>query len=290
MQVNMHSVSKQSSYIKTTINTRPITFIDTPGFCDVNISMSKGNEEMVNALLLAKAGVHAFAFVLDATSRFSQAHSIALQDFQKFEQITPFTFVLFVKARQLSSCEAEQQNIISEMLNDQECPVVLKQFMEKIGFRYIMVESVDYMAEDYYIKKSSELIDKIDDIFLKNRIVFTCSLMDLAKQAYVAQERVHKQSNPAIDEMAVHAAAALQLQSNLAEAEQRHTERITEAGMQDSEIPAGATATRGATFCAFSLIGATIGTYIWPMLGTVVGALAGVFIGKKIYEYAKKTQ
>ena len=285
---NTVSVTKQSAYIKTVINARSITFIDTPGFCDANISMSQKNEEKAHALMLAKDGVHAFAFVLDVTSRFSQTHAIALQDFQKFEGIIPFTFVVFTKGKQLASSEAQQRQIISGMLNNS--PAALKQFMQKLNYRYIILESIDYMSEDYCMNKSSELIEKIDAIFLKKKVVFTCYLINLAKEMYDTQRKVCKQSGnlAATDKMAVHSVVAKQLQNKLTEIEQMYTEQTGEVGMQDRRTQARVAAIRGVIFCFFSLIGAAVGSYMWPMVGTVIGAMAGLFIGKQIYDYTQK--
>ena len=283
---NTVSVTKQSAYIKTVINARPITFIDTPGFCDANITLSQKNEEKAHALMLAKEGVHAFAFVLDVTSRFSQTHAIALQNFQKFEGITPFTFVIFTKGKRLASSEAEQQQIISGMLNNS--PVALKQFMQNINYRYIILESIDYMSEDYCMNKSCELIEKIDAIFMKNRVVFTCYFLSLAKEMYDTQRKVYKQSNLTTDKMAVHSVAAKQLQNKLTEIEQMYAEQTGEVGTQDGRIQARVAAIRGVIFCFFSLIGAAVGSYMWPMVGTVIGAMAGLFIGKQIFDYTQK--
>ena len=141
------TVSKQSSFIKTFIDARPITFIDTPGFCDANISLSQKNEERAHAFLLVKEGVHAFGFVLDVTSRLSKAHLTALQDFQKFEGIMPFTFVIFTKGKRLVSTESEQQKVISRMLNSS--PPALQQFMQSINYRYIILESIESINENY---------------------------------------------------------------------------------------------------------------------------------------------
>ena len=281
---NTVTVSKQSSSIKTVIDARPITFIDTPGFCDANISLSQTNEEKTHALLLAKEGVHAFAFVLDVTSRFSQTHLTALQDFQKFEGIIPFTFVIFTKGKRLASSESEQQKIISRMLNNS--PPALQRFMQSINYRYIILESIEYISEDYYMNKSSELIEKVDNIFMENRVIFTCYLLSLAKEMYDAQRKVYAQNNLTVDKIALHLATAKLLQNKLTEDKQVYCE--SKAGTQDTRVPLKVAAMRGAIFCFFSLIGATIGSYVWPMVGTVIGAMAGLFIGKQIYDDTQK--
>ena len=278
------SVSKQSSFIKSVINARPVTFIDTPGFCDANISLSLQNEEKAHALLLAKEGVHAFAFVLDVTSRFSQTHMTALQDFQKFEGIMPFTFVIFTKGKRLASIESEQQKVISRMLNNS--PPALKQFMQNINYRYIILESIEHINENYSMNKSSELIEKVDNIFMENRVVFKCYLISMAKEMYDTQRKVCKQTNLPEDKIALHLAAAKLLQNKLTEDEQTSTEG--KVGAQNRRAQVKEAAIRGVIFCFFSLIGATIGSYVLPMVGTVIGAMAGLFIGKQIYDSTQK--
>ena len=184
------TVSKQSSFIKTFIDARPITFIDTPGFCDANISLSQKNEERAHALLLVKEGVHTFGIVLDVTSRLSQTYLTALQDFQKFEGIMPFTFVIFTKGKRLVSTESEQQKVISRMLNSS--PPALQQFMQSINYRYIILESIESINENYCMNKSSGVIEKVDNIFMENRVVFTCYLISMAKEMYDTHRKVYK--------------------------------------------------------------------------------------------------
>ena len=103
------SISKQSSRRNVLVNTEVVTLIDTPGFCDINITTSQSYGEMVHAIMLAREGVHAFAFVLDVTSRFSKAHATALQDFQKLGEVAPYTFVIFTNAKRLADDEEGQK-------------------------------------------------------------------------------------------------------------------------------------------------------------------------------------
>jgi len=142
-------VTNQTSKFKIFFNAQPVTLIDTPGFCDINITTSHSYGEMVHVIILAREGVHAFAFVLDVTSRFSKTHVAALQDFQKFGEVAPYTFVIFTKAKQLADDEKGQQLIIAEILSDSECPEALKEFMQSINYRYMLLESVDPVTSDY---------------------------------------------------------------------------------------------------------------------------------------------
>ena len=283
---NAVSVSKQSACIKTMINARPIAFIDTPGFCDASISLSLKNEEKAHALLLAKEGVHAFAFIFDVTSRFSQTHVKALLDFQKFEGIIPFTFVIFTKGKRLASSESEQQKVITRMLNSS--PPALKQFMQSINYRYIILESIEYISEDYLMNKSSELIEKVSNIFMENGAVFTCYLLRMAKEMYDTQRKICKQTNLTVDKTALHSTTAKLLRNKLTEDEQMYAKQTGEFSSQDRRAQAKVAIIRGVIFCFFSLIGATVGSYVWPMVGTVIGAMAGLFIGKQIYDYTQK--
>ena len=47
---------------------------------------------------------------------------IALQDFLGLGEISPYTFVIFTKAKQLASKETDQQTTITNMLYDSNIP------------------------------------------------------------------------------------------------------------------------------------------------------------------------
>ena len=47
--------------------------VDSPGFCDDHVTEQEHMNELANAVLLAREGVHAIVLVLSAESRFTGA-------------------------------------------------------------------------------------------------------------------------------------------------------------------------------------------------------------------------
>ena len=211
------SVSKQSSRRNVLVNTEVVTLIDTPGFCDINITtyITKlwGNGPCNHA---GQKGVHAFAFVFNVTSRFSKAHATALQDFQKLGEVAPYTLVIFTNVKRLADDEEGQKQVISEMLSDSECPEALKEFMQSINYRYMLLESVNAIAYNYYALKSQELMENVVSRSQTSK-VFMCYLMEQAKAFYDAQERLLQERQLNVDHLTVHNEASQQLLNALVE-------------------------------------------------------------------------
>ena len=275
-------MSEQSSCLVTSIKGKSIKFVDTPGFCDSHLSVPGDFHELSHALMLSRSGVHAFIMVLDATSRFSKANVTALQDFFDLGEVAPYTFVIFTKAKQLAPRESEQKTVIVEMLNAANVPDSLNEFMQKVKHRFILLESVSYMGEDYFATKSTELLQMMDTITAETNGMFTCYLINHAKQLY----EVEKQRN--LDELSRHKAAVQHLLTNMQEAKQQKFEaRVTGRKPSNSQP---STNLRAVSFClALAFLGATIGcTYMSPILGTVSGASLGGILGDFLYNYIEK--
>ena len=276
------TVSEQSSCLVTSIKGKSIKFIDTPGFCDSHLSVPEDFHELSHALMLSRSGVHAFVMVLDTTSRFSKANVTALQDFFDLGEVAPYTLVVFTKAKQLAPKESEQKTVILEMLNAANVPDSLSEFMLKIKHRFMLLESVNYMGEDYYATKSAELLQMLDAITTKTNGMFTCYLINHAKELYENE----KQRN--LDELSRHNAAVHHLLTNIQEAKQQRLQaRITGKKLSNSQP---STNLRAISFClAIAFLGATIGyTYMPSILGTVSGASLGGILGEFLHNYVER--
>lgn len=272
------SVSGQTTCVVTNIEGKSIKFIDTPGFCDSRLSVPENFNELSHAIMLSRSGVHAFAMVLDVTSRFSKANVTALQDFFELGEITPYTFVIFTKAKQLASRESEQKTVILEMLSDVNVPNSLCEFMQKINNRFILLESINYMGEDYLVKKLAELSQMLVKITTETNGIFTCYLMNHAKQLYENET----QGNP--DELSRHNAAVHHLLANIQEVKQKRLDlKRKNSTYRLSNL-------RTASFClAVAFLGATIGyTYMSPLLGTCSGVFLGGILGEFIHTCIEK--
>ena len=215
--------------------------------------------------------------VLDVTSRFSKANVIALQDFLGLGEITPYTFVIFTKAKQLASKETDQQTAITKMLNDSNIPESLSSFMQKVNNRYLLLESVDYMGNDYLITKLHELTLMLDKITAKTGRMFTCHLINHAKNLYEKENQANR------DEISRHNAAVNLLLSTMKDAKHKRSD-VTMMRARSQVLA------RVLSLClVFALLGASIGyTYTSSILATCPGAGLGCIIGKVIYDCIEK--
>ena len=67
--------------------------------------------------------------------------------------------MVFTNNKVLANTESEQINKIKEMLANLSCPVNLTSLLKMVHNRYMVVESVLPMGDDYHINKMNDLKD-----------------------------------------------------------------------------------------------------------------------------------
>ena len=171
-------------------------FIDSPGFSDTITDNKNRMQEMGKAILLARNGVHAVVVCLNGASRFDEADAGLINELKKLEidepkSIWAYTFVVFTHGKGMGKTEEERNKVVHTWKTNPLCPPLLKELLDKVENRYMVVES---LKEDisYYTRKCNEFITYITQIHTaKNNTCYTHRLFTWARDKY--EEAAKKQ-------------------------------------------------------------------------------------------------
>ena len=160
-----------------------LKFLDCPGILDPSTcTMHYIFEKLATAILCAPNGIHALGFVINVTCRMTVEDGKMLTQLLELVEIIPYSFIVFSHAKRLAETDNEQKRIIKEMLSNVECPTVLSNVLKKVNHRYIVLESVESMDENYHRIKAYELAQIVETIFRDTRKPLTCFTTDVAKK------------------------------------------------------------------------------------------------------------
>ena len=146
---------------------KKIKIIDTPGFFDEFSSAESNFKELNKTLTLAIDGIHAVAFVM-RYGRFTKACKEAIQHLQLLTGVLPFVFILLTHTKRNGVTTTETAEYIEQCLTSNRCPTGLRDLMEVVESRVIMLEAVEYIAEDYHQQKCNELLMMVEKIHKRN--------------------------------------------------------------------------------------------------------------------------
>ncbi|XP_065897262.1 GTPase IMAP family member 4-like [Dysidea avara] len=190
--LGMVSVTSKSNAHETVVNGKKVKLIDTPGFCDDFEKDEERVNELGKAILLAKAGVHAIALVINASHRFTAAEAKALEEIELLGELWNFMFVIFTAAKCYGKSEQKQREVVISTLDNPKCPEHLKTVMERVNRRFMMLESSDDSTE-YQNSKVIEFFTMVDSIYSTNKRLYTNKLFVKANELY--QEAKLKEQN-----------------------------------------------------------------------------------------------
>ena len=137
------------------------SIMDTVGFSDGPGLQEHHLTQISNALEFFSDGINAIVFAIKSTERFTINISAILTDLQEMSDIWDHCFVVFTNIRAIASTESEQLCAIQQMLAHPSCPESLTSLIRMVNNRYMVVESVFPMGNDYYVLKISEIIKMI---------------------------------------------------------------------------------------------------------------------------------
>ena len=178
------------------INDKNMMFIDSPGFSDTITDNKKRMEEMGKALLLARNGVHAVVICLNGAARFDEADAGLINEFKKLEidepqSIWAYTFVVFTHSKGMGRTEEQRNEVVNTWKSHPDCPPLLKELLDKIQNRFMVIESLKE-DESYYAKKCDEFMRYVEQIHVNNNTTcYTHRLFTWARDKY--EEAVKKQ-------------------------------------------------------------------------------------------------
>ena len=157
-------VSKKAEKRAKIIQGVNITIIDTVGFSGGPGLQEHHLNQISDALEVFSDGINAIVFVIKSTERFTINISTILTDLQEMSDIWDHCFVAFTNIKGIASTEAEQLYAIQHMLAHPSCPESLTSLMRMVNNRYMVVESVSPMGDNYYTLKINEMIKMIKDL------------------------------------------------------------------------------------------------------------------------------
>ena len=164
------SVTAKTGAVTRSLLGKTVKLIDTPGFCDEYETNEEHMKELGQAVFLARNGVNAIGFTISASGRFTKNEARTIKEMSKFKEIWPFTVVIFTNAGGLGDNEEEQKMQIQKNLASERCPKSLHDLLERVGNRYILVESVEHIEDPkvYHNQKVRELLHMIYKIYELN--------------------------------------------------------------------------------------------------------------------------
>ena len=187
----MMAVTTKSASHSTMLNSRRVEIIDTPGFCEDGVSKEQSINELGKAIVLARNGLHAIAIVINVSHRFTSSQVTFLKEMELFDQLWPFMFIIFSAAKSYGATDEEQRKVIHNTYNSGKCPRHLKTLLDKVGKRFMMLESTED-NQIYRIKKRKEFLRMVDSIYHINKKVYSNRLFKQAIILYEKQKEMEK--------------------------------------------------------------------------------------------------
>ena len=179
------SVTAKSAAATITMQGKRVKLIDTPGFCDDHETEEEHMQEFGEALVLASKGVNAIGLVISAKGRYTTNEANTIEYMTEFPDMWPYMFIIFSNAGSLGANEQERDKQLNDYLRQPRCPKSLKELVQKVKNRYILVESIQKASdpEAYYKIKMQEMhgmIAKLDKA--NNHRLYTNALFRRAKE------------------------------------------------------------------------------------------------------------
>lgn len=154
-------VSKKAEKRAKMVQGVKFTIIDTVGFSDCPGLQEHHLNQISDALEVFSNGINAIVFVIKSTERFTINISTILTDLQEMSDIWDHCFVVFTNIKGIASTESEQLCAIQQMLAHPSCPESLVSLMRMVNNRYMVMESVSPMGDNYYTLKINEMMKMI---------------------------------------------------------------------------------------------------------------------------------
>ena len=171
----MSSVTLKSNSAEMEVNGRKLQLVDTPGFCNNFDNDEERVNELGKAMLLTKTGVHAIALVINATA----AEAMALKEIELLRRLWPFMFVIFTGAKCCGANDQKQREVLISSLDSPNCPKYLQIVMERVNWRFMMLENLENSIE-YHNTKVEEFLAMVQNIYSANRRLCTNHLFSKA--------------------------------------------------------------------------------------------------------------
>lgn len=197
------SVTDKSAAAIITMQGKRVKLIDTPGFCDDYETEEEHMDEFGEAVVLASKGVNGIGLVINAKARYGTNERSTIDQMSQFQELWPYMFIIFTHARALGVTEEDQDKQLQSNFTESRCPESLKDLMQKVNHRYILVESIkpSDSPEDYYQRKTKELETMINSIYEANG--FQLYTNELFISAKAVLDKLTKEKDEAAKELKI---------------------------------------------------------------------------------------
>ena len=164
------SITEKSGFAIITMQGKRVKLIDTPGFCDDYETEEEHMEEFGEAVVLASKGVNAIGLVINAKARYTSNDTDTIEQLSQYQELWPYMFIIFTHAGSLGVTEDDQHKGLQSNFKELRCPESLKDLMQKVNNRYILVESIKPTddPDEYYQKKTKEIETMMVNIYEAN--------------------------------------------------------------------------------------------------------------------------
>ena len=176
------SMTQKADAHKFSFNEEDVLIIDCPGFCDSRRPPEDISDELCKVGVIAKDGTDAVAIVVNSMERFSDNHRSVLNQLEFLGgSLWEHAFLVFTRESKVMKEFGlnEGAEYIEMMSDSDQCPPVLKEWLEKTKRRYVCVESKKkFQNEAYRNEKCTKIFSLIDEIRKNtNNVRYSNSIM-----------------------------------------------------------------------------------------------------------------
>lgn len=141
---------------------RKIVIVDTPGIFDTKKTNEKIQDEIYKCIGITSPGLHAFIFVINAASRYTEEEQRSVEHFVNYfgNEIYKYIIVLFVRKDELDDHNVQLKDHI------EKAPPILKQLIKKCGDRVCAFNNKASGREQD--EQVQQLLQKISENIEKN--------------------------------------------------------------------------------------------------------------------------
>nr|XP_055050818.1 GTPase IMAP family member 4-like [Misgurnus anguillicaudatus] len=207
------SVTRQCTKASENINDKEITVVDTPGWCDTDLSEEELTEETLKCIDMSQPGPHVFLLVL-AIGRFTKEEKETVQNIQEIfgEDAIKYTMILFTRGDDLEG------KSIDEYVRDAAAD--LKALVDQCEGRYHVFNNRDKSSDQV-----STLLQKIQDMVRDNGLCFSNTTYEMLEKHNKRQADLQQQMQHAEKEKERNM-AELQQMKKMIDQEKSHQEQL----------------------------------------------------------------
>ena len=162
------SVSHGPQMAKTEKYGISLSVVDTPGLNDAweGQSTEKTLSDIMEGIKMVGGEVDTICYVMDVSKRFTQMEAEIINYLDKTGDLWPHLILVFTHAAGIGKTQAEQENYLRTVVENEKCPKEFKKLVKNVQDRVVMVEakgtSEEYQTEK--VKKVMSLVQKIRSV------------------------------------------------------------------------------------------------------------------------------